>query len=95
MDMKIKGRLVINMEMFCDDMGQMNDMSAKHSRQLSMRISHRQIWNHGKVNYHPITFLNSFILQYIRIFAHISCSNGSLGTELLRGMSATALSWYG
>ena len=37
--MKIKGRLVINMEMFCDDMGQMNDMSAKHSRQLVKNIT--------------------------------------------------------
>jgi len=37
--MKVAGRLVINMEMFTDDMGQMNDSSAKHSRQMVKNIT--------------------------------------------------------
>jgi hypothetical protein len=37
--MKVAGKLVINMEMFCDDCGQMNDSSAKHSHQLVKNIT--------------------------------------------------------
>ena len=37
--MKIAGRMVINMMTFCDDVGQTNDMSAKHAHQLVRNVT--------------------------------------------------------